>query len=180
MRCLPGRDLVLENRVRELLLACGHAELRPIYVFWNSRLRTTAGLAKYREHAIHLNPALKAVSEEEVDRTLRHELAHFLARHRHGRVASHGPEWRRACVDLGIPDEARCHQLELGRRRRLSRKFFYQCPHCGLILGRVRPLRRSSACLICCRRENGGRYSERFRLLPVPPPLPSANQPTPT
>lgn len=164
------RDARLEALVTEYLGRCGHPELAPLQVVWNPRLRTTAGVAKYRQKTIHLNPALQRVDPEEVDRTLRHELAHFVAQHRHGRVAHHGPEWRRACADLGIPGEDRCHNLELGRRHRLPRKFFYRCPNCGKVLARVRPLTRPSACLSCCRLHHGGRYTSRFRLAPCPPP----------
>lgn len=171
------RDASLEARVQELLQSCGHPELSPLYVVWNPRLRTTAGVAKYRQRAIHLNPALLRVDPAEVDRTLKHELAHFVAYQRHGRVAHHGPEWRRACAELGIPDEDRCHDLELARRRRLPRKFFYQCPSCGVILGRVRPLTSPSACLTCCRQHHGGRYTARFRLLPCAPPSASETSP---
>src|ERR1700687_2873461 len=41
---------------------------------------------------------------DEIERTLRHELAHLLAQFRVGRrrIAPHGAEWRRACRDLGI------------------------------------------------------------------------------
>ena len=81
------------------------------------RLSTTAGLACWRTRTISLNPKLMEVSPAEVQRTLRHELAHFLAQHRAGRrrIAAHGAEWRKACRDLGIPNESRCHDLPLKR-----------------------------------------------------------------
>jgi predicted SprT family Zn-dependent metalloprotease len=104
----------------------------------------------------------------EVDRTLRHELAHLLARCRHGRraIAAHGPEWRQACIDLGLTDEKRCHELPLPRRR-LERKYLYRCRFCKLEVRRVRPFRRAVACLKCCRAYNRGRYDERFRFLKI-------------
>ena len=118
-----------------------------------------------------LNPKLLEVSSAEVQRTLRHELAHLLAKHRAGRsrIDAHGEEWHQACADLGIPNEARCHELPF-KRRRITRKFFYACPHCSTIMSRVRALRRKAACIKCCRKHNGGAYAERFRFRPADRP----------
>jgi SprT protein len=166
MKATAGvRDRQLEVTVDRLLLAAAHPELcGKFLVFWSRRLRTTAGLACYQRGAILLNPALREVGEEEVDRTLRHELAHLLAASRYPkrRLSPHGAEWQKACADLGIPGEARCHTLPWTRQRQ-RRKFFYQCPVCSQIVARVKPLTPRSACLGCCRTFNGGRYHERFR-----------------
>ncbi len=117
---------------------------------------------------ITLNPKLVAFGHEEVDRTLRHELAHLLAHHRYGRrrIAAHGPEWQAACIDLGLVDEKRCHNLPLPRRK-MTRRHLYRCPGCGIEVPRVRPLRRKSACLACCRLHARGAYDERFRFIKV-------------
>lgn len=163
------RDAGLESRLNAALLAAGaHALYGTLQVLWNPRLRTTAGLAVYSRWQILLNPALQAAGESEVERTLLHEAAHFVARHRAGtrRMDPHGPEWRRACADLGIPGEARCHNLPFARRT-LTRKFFYQCPVCSQVIARVHPLKRTSACLSCCKMFNGGRYDSRFRFQAV-------------
>jgi predicted SprT family Zn-dependent metalloprotease len=100
-----------------------------------------------------------------VERTLLHELAHLVAQHRAGkrRIAPHGVEWRKACSDLGISNEARCHDLPLPRRE-LPRSYIYRCPHCHSTIERVRPLRRAAACLACCKLHNRGRYDEKFKL----------------
>lgn len=159
------RDLTLEALGHRLLEEAGW-NAPDVKVQWNSRLRTTAGLADWRTRTISLNPRLKEVSDDEVHRTLLHELAHFLAQSRAGRrrIAAHGLEWRQACCDLGIPQESRCHDLPFARSRR-TRKHFYVCPHCGTSLARVRPIRRPLACLGCCRRHNRGRYDARFRFV---------------
>jgi len=139
-----------------------------VKVVWNPAMRTTAGYANYAKNEITLNPALIEISPQEVQRTLRHELAHLLAAKRAGRrrPAPHGPEWKAACADLGIPGEKRCHDLPFTRRS-LARKHHYSCPNCGIVLARVRPLKRRIACLKCCRAHNGGKYSERFRFRPA-------------
>ena len=83
------------------------------------------------------------------------------------RIQPHGSEWRRACAEVGIPGEKRCHDLPLARRP-VRRKFAYQCRHCGTVVPRVRKLGRESACYPCCREHNRGRYSRRFMLDPIP------------
>lgn len=158
-------DPILEEVARVLLKQVGCRELsKEVSVFWNPRLRTTAGLAYYRTRRVILNPKLIEVSSEEVQITLRHELAHLVAQARAGRqrVSPHGAEWQQACADLGIPNEARCHNLPF-KQRRVTRRYFYQCPECGEILPRVRPIKRRVACVKCCRKYNDGKYSERFR-----------------
>lgn len=158
------RDLVLEEQARQLLQRHSPRLAEHVTVVWNPRMRTSAGLASYRRCQVILNPALKKISEAEVDKTLRHELAHLLACDRAGRkrIAPHGHEWRQACIDLDIPNESRTHQLPFVRRCQ-QRKLFYQCPSCQETLSRVRKPRRKIACLACCRKYAGGRYDERFR-----------------
>ena len=162
----------LEARTRHLLEATGcRALARQVRVRWNRRLRTTAGLANYMQWTVSLNPRLVAFGMEEVDRTLRHELAHLLARYRAGRrrIQPHGAEWRQACTDLGLQGEKRCHELPLPRRR-VARKVLYRCRHCKSEVWRVRPFRRAVACLKCCREFNRGRYNERYRFQLVTKP----------
>lgn len=161
--CLP-RDPSLEAYAKNLLEQYAPELAKQIVVRWNKRLRTTAGLACYRSSEVILHPALKNISEAEVDKTLRHELAHLLAhaRSHKKRIAPHGVEWREACRDLGIPNEPRTHQLPFIRHRQ-QRRFFYLCPSCQAPLSRVRKPRRPIACLSCCRKYAGGKYDERFR-----------------
>jgi predicted SprT family Zn-dependent metalloprotease len=101
---------VLLQTARELLRAHGADRIaRELRVEWNSRLKTAAGRADYCQKLISLNPQLFE-HPTEIDRTLRHELAHILAQFRAGcrRALPHGAEWRQACCDLGIAEEKRC------------------------------------------------------------------------
>lgn len=163
-------DPLLGDFANQLLLAAGCRQLR-VSVCWNPGLRTTAGLAQWRERRIVLNPRLVEISAAEVQRTLRHELAHLLANYRIGRrhAEAHGTEWRKACADLGIPNEPRCHNLPF-KRRRIERKHFYACPACSTVLARVLPLRKRVACVRCCRKHSRGRYNEKFRFKTIVPP----------
>ena len=164
------QDPLLEDFANQLLSAADCRGLK-VSVCWNPGLRTTAGLASWRERRIILNPKLLEFSAGEVQKTLRHELAHLLAQHRAGRcrIEAHGTEWRSACEDLGIPNEPRCHDIPF-KRRKIGRKFFYACPACSTVLARVRPLRKKVACVKCCRKHNRGAYQERFRFRPIEPP----------
>jgi predicted SprT family Zn-dependent metalloprotease len=159
------RHADLEAKARELLTSLGAARIAgELRVEWNSRLKTAAGRADYHKKLISLNPRLFE-HPTEIDRTLRHELAHILAQFRAGRrkIPPHGVEWQQACIDLGIADEKRCHYLPFPARTYVAR-FVYRCPNCRQEFPRVRRLRRAVACLACCRKHNGGDFDPRFRL----------------
>ena len=156
---------VLLQTARELLCSLGAKRIATeIRVEWNSRLKTAAGRADHRQKLISLNPRL-GEHPAEIDRTLRHELAHILAQFRSGRrrISPHGSEWQQACRDLGIAGEKRCHTLPFPARRYAPR-FIYRCPKCRRDFPRVRRIKRTVACLACCRAHNRGEFDVRFRL----------------
>ncbi len=160
------RDVDLELKARELMRATDAARIaRFVGVEWNSRLKSCAGRADYDQKLISLNPRLAEHGETEIDRTLRHELAHLLAQFRAGRrrISPHGSEWRRACRDLGVGDETRCHNLPFPVTER-ARRFLYKCPNCHRDFARARRIRRAIACLACCRAHNRGEFDPRFKL----------------
>lgn len=165
------RDEQLELRGRALAaqMGCPIVAAR-LVVIWNSRLSTAAGRASGATWHISLNPLLNSFGVDEVERTFLHELAHLIAFERASgkRIAAHGPEWRRACADLGIPNENVRHALPFPRRKH-ARRHRYRCPNCGLIVHRARKFRRASACLSCCRVHNRGAYDERFRFIALDP-----------
>jgi predicted SprT family Zn-dependent metalloprotease len=161
-----GRDAALEAKAREILAALDATELgREVQVEWNARLFSAAGRADSRRNLISLNPRLREHDTAEIDRTLRHELAHLLAQFRTGprRIPPHGAQWRRACRDLGIADEARCHTLPFPVKQR-ARPFLYRCSRCGKDFPRARRIKRAVACLECCRKYNRGKFDPKARL----------------
>ena len=161
-----AKDEELTRGARTLLESIGESLLaQNIRVRWNPRLRSTAGRAYRTRSLVELNPALLGVENDEIDRTLRHELAHLVAyrRARKRRIAPHGPEWREACAALGIPGENRCHTLDFPRSRQ-RRHFAYVCLHCGKEIRRVRRIRGQVACFYCCKAHNRGRFSSEFAL----------------
>ena len=162
------RKVDLEIQARELLCSFGAKRIATeLRVEWDPRLQTAAGRADYRQKLISLNPRLLQFPTE-IDRTLRHELAHILAQFRAGRrsILPHGVEWRHACRDLEIGDEKRCHNLPFPVSER-ARRYLYRCPKCRRDFHRTRRIRRAVACLDCCRKHNGGEFDARFRLIPA-------------
>jgi SprT protein len=163
---VTGRAGDLEVKARQLLRSLGAKQIAiELRVEWNRRLKTAAGRADYRQKLISLNPRLVA-HPAEIDRTLRHELAHILAQFRgksRQRIAPHGPEWQQACLDLGIAGEKRCHTLPFPAKSYAPR-FIYRCPNCRRDFPRARRIKRTVACLACCRAHNGGEFDVRFRL----------------
>ncbi len=159
-----GRDAALEQQCREMLASLGmHRHAGKVRVFWNPRLRSSAGFASYPAWKIELNPRLLEF-DGQAPRTLRHELAHLVAYQRagHGRIEPHGAEWRQACSDLGIPGEKAQHRLPLPRNF-VKRNFAYGCPSCGIVVHRVRKFGRFAACRACCEAHNDGLHDPRFQ-----------------
>jgi len=141
-----------------------------VSVTWNRRMRTAAGRAFFQSDLIELNSKLQDLPDENRDReifgTFLHELAHLVSytRAEGRRILPHGPDWKQACRDLGIPDEDRCHNLDFGPRQ-MKRRYTYECAACGSVVERVRKIKRAVACYDCCRIHNGGDYDDRFRLI---------------
>ena len=167
---IPAEDLTQQS-IQKLNRLGLTSLAKRLQVLWNPRMRSTAGLAYPDLAVIVINPRLQEFGPIEVERTLLHELAHIVAQHRVGkrRIPPHGPEWQRACADLGLKDETRCHDLPLPRRK-VTIKHIYLCPHCKIELERVRPFRRAAACLSCCKKFSKGEYDPRFKLIRLPPP----------
>ncbi len=165
-----GVDAALTLVAADLCRDLGLESLaRSVKVSWNPRMRTAAGRAFTKSGVIELNPRLQdlpeGTRETELRATFLHELAHVVASGRSGRrrIAPHGPEWRQACRDLGIPGEDRCHALDF-QPRRLARKFAYSCPACGAVIQRVRRIRRRVACHPCCWKHAKGQFHPDFQL----------------
>ncbi len=167
----PQLDGKLTSMAQAMLLKLNAGPLADkVRVIWNARLQTTAGTACRTNSCIELNPLLKPLGATPVLRTLKHEVAHLLAHWRAGRrrIQTHGAEWHQACADLGIGDEKAFHDLPLPRRK-LTRKFAYQCPHCHLIVLRVKPFRPVTACYPCCKKFNAGNYSKLYQFVQIKP-----------
>lgn len=163
------KDEKLTVRAGELARGLGLRELgRKVTVVWNARMRSSAGRATWPDAVVMLNPKLRELGGKgEIERTFLHELAHLVTFARyHGtrrRVQPHGREWQMACAELGIPGESATHSLPLPRRRQ-RKKFFYRCPGCGEVFGRVRRLRGEASCRACGEKAGRRGFCRQFRL----------------
>src|SRR5690242_16708388 len=81
---VPTEEILAKSR-RLLGQAGAPALATRVQVRWNPRMRSTAGMAYPTRSLITLNPRLAEFGADEIDRTLRHELAHLLAHERAGR-----------------------------------------------------------------------------------------------
>jgi predicted SprT family Zn-dependent metalloprotease len=105
MLAMQARKLAKAEALAEELLAqhlphmCGLGK----WTFsWNTRVRAL-GVCKYNIEEIQLSKQWTlATPWEEVDDTIRHEIAHAIAGYR----AAHGEEWKRAAVLVGARPEA--------------------------------------------------------------------------
>jgi len=133
-----------------------------LQIAWNPRMRSAAGRAMLQNWSIEINPKLLPFGISEVQTTVLHELAHLIAWHRH-QHRGHGLAWRQACTDLGIPDEPATHKLPLPRRQQ-RKNYRYRCATCGSEFDRVRRIKRQSACAVCCKEFNRGKFSSLYLL----------------
>jgi predicted SprT family Zn-dependent metalloprotease len=71
---------------------------------------------------------------DQIEDTLRHEIAHAVAFLRHGRAAlGHGPLWREVAREIGARPRATCSEgLDLPAPHRLA------CRRCGTVVGLFR------------------------------------------
>ncbi|MBK1790991.1 SprT-like domain-containing protein [Persicirhabdus sediminis] len=158
---------VLLAECQRRLHSLGEPQLaNKVHIFWNKRMRSTAGRAFPHNHTVELNPRLINISNDEIWRTTLHELAHLLAHHRAGRkrIQPHGNEWQLACSQLGIPGEKATHSLPLPRRQQ-RKNWAYKCPACDAVIERTRRMKNLAACYSCCKKHNGGVFTQRFILV---------------
>ena len=130
---------------------------------WDVKPRNRWGQARYgrREIGLSVIPS-RARSVAEVEDTIRHEIAHALVWIWTGVDHDHDKVWKKMAVQVGANPKATASTSAAIRT-----KYEATCKNCG------EPYRRSKmteaatrgiACSTCCKRHNGGRYSDQFRL----------------
>ena len=114
------------------------------------------GACHHGTRCISLSKALTELNDEtQVRNTLLHEIAHALVGRGHG----HDAVWRAKAIELG-DDGKRCYDSNIVNRP--APKFMGRCPSCDHKIYKNR--RGQSACGLCCRKHNNGRYSEEYRI----------------
>ena len=120
-------------KVQELILKAETAYKRPFPVpaiDYNLRGRV-AGRACCLKWKIKLNRFLiESDTEDMINQTLPHEIAHLITFARNPRASAHGFEWRMVMMLFGIPAD-RCHQMDTtnaGRNKSTKqRRWIYSC-----------------------------------------------------
>lgn len=120
--------------------------------WWNgSRGRDAIGQIVFSKHFLHLD-------DYQIKDTILHEIAHAIAGHK----ADHGPEWRMVCRQIGaLPNEC----ADLKSEERVEHKWTGICPNDYTHTAKRNQLTkrgRYSACSTCCRKFNGGVFTEKF------------------
>jgi len=99
---------------------------------------------------------------------IHHELLHIVL----GSAAGHGPLFRSTENEWVDIENYLYHRRKFVREievieRNKGRLLRYECPNCGQIILRTRPMKPESACLKCCKSLNDGIWCESFVLRKV-------------
>lgn len=122
------------------------------------RARTRFGSCRYDTKRITISRILAESNDEaECRDTVLHEIAHALA----GKDAGHGAAWKKRCRLVGAKP-VRCYTSEAVKQP--DPDYWAVCPHCDHRVAYYKLPRKVGACVHCCKRYNGGRYDERFRM----------------
>ena len=109
----------------------GHKGLLQDWKRWTFRWgkgTRTFGLCSSYERTISISKRLAAVNtEERVERTILHEVAHAVA----GSLAGHGLRWKAACLMLGLTNPERCWNTATTNPVELTKGWTLECPKCG-------------------------------------------------
>jgi SprT protein len=98
----------------------------PVKIELSTRLRSCAGKAHLGKNIIKLHYRLLKDKPDELRSTYLHELAHLITKRIHGRVQSHGYQWKRIAIAIGDSGE-RCHSMDVSEFKRKQRRFLYTC-----------------------------------------------------
>ena len=129
------------------------------WAFTFNRRKRAFGLCDFQSRTIYLSSTLTELNDEAAVRnTLLHEIAHALAGHK----AGHGPAWREVARSIGAKPR-RCYRED--EVKQPPSPYLLVCPSCRGSTPRHRRPKGVVACRSCCVQFNGGRFSERYRLV---------------
>ena len=135
------KPAILQTKARQLLRSFGAKRIATeLRVEWNSRLKTAAGRADYRQKLISLNPRL-VEHPEEIDRDAAPRACSYPRAISRKKSAADFTARTRVAAGLlaiwEIAGEKRCHTLPFPAKRYAPR-FIYRCPNCRRDFPRVR------------------------------------------
>ena len=152
MNTITAETLALQLMDKHGLIAKG-------WSFSFDRAKRRFGVCKYASKHISLSRELTELNDEaQVTDTILHEIAHALA----GSQAGHYAKWRYTAMSIGAKP-SRCYGEEVIKP---EHKWVGTCPNCGRETKRMK--RMQIACGVCCKKFNGGRYSDRYLFVYTP------------
>ena len=172
-------SVALQNLYVSLNAECFDGSLPPCRIEWSRRLTRTAGNIDVRQRLIKLSvPLLRdafrtdslfgvehvvcgvlcAGADDAVREILKHEMIHLWL-HEQGLPSGHTAEFRAKAKSIGQPRTR--HNIALPPPRS---GWIYACSACGDSFTRRRRYGKPVACARCCKRFNGGKYDEQFKL----------------
>lgn len=129
-------------------ILCDRIELQRVTVVVSGQMKRLRGQCVYNANLVRINANIPNL--DEIDDTLRHEIAHMYAWRMFGAVG-HGPEWQHACSITGArPIE--CYTIADNAERDQVYKYKYVCTTvigapCVAYAYRRKPRYESSVCL---------------------------------
>jgi predicted SprT family Zn-dependent metalloprotease len=130
-----------EDRANELLEQYGLIEKG--WKFQWDHAQTRLGVCKHSRKVIAFSQNFDHIGREEIEDTIRHEIAHALVGPNHG----HDDVWRRKCVEVGAKPE-RC--APTGTKSQAQYNYVIKCPGCNRKWYRYRMKRRNFGATCSC------------------------------
>lgn len=103
-------------------------------------------------------PLIELNDESHIVNTILHEIAHALQPEQ---SQSHGKEWRAIAIQLGC-NGSRCYSPEVIKPKAI---WSATCVHCGNTVQKNRKPKSGSACGICCKKYNHGKYAKKYKMI---------------
>ena len=137
------------------------------YYFEFDNAKRMFGRCFYIEKKITLSKPLCSENldkiETRITNTMLHELAHAFCVKvygiNHGR--GHGANWKSIAKQIGCDGE-RCY--DGNEVNKPKSKYMLVCETCKKETPKYKKTKRESACAICCRTHNNGKYSDKYKL----------------
>jgi len=135
------------------------AALRAHRIEYNARMTTCTGRICYRPPFIELSLPLLTRHPRQVVPTLLHEMVHAWL-HQTGLPSGHGRHFKAKMREVGL--KSIYHNLPVARRRS-TRRYALECPHCRRALIRRRHPGTRISCARCSPRHFDARFEMRVR-----------------
>jgi predicted SprT family Zn-dependent metalloprotease len=141
------------KKAKELALQLMQEHNLTEWKFDFNRRKSALGLCSYTNKTIYLSHIFTILNDEQtIKNTILHEIAHALC----PRGTGHSRRWKEKAEEIGsIPTRVTTNCISP------QYSFIYECKNCGIEIPRNKHTKRT-ACGICCKKLNNGKYSEKY------------------